>query len=205
MAGVAVALNRRDAGVGVVAVEAGRVAARRSLERALLEPEAFFGKTFRRLRHELAFRLALRHISLMADGATLRIARLLLARRGGAAERDADEPRAVLSPGAGTVLADKLDVFIVRELDAELGRNRAPERRGVEGLARVGEGPARGEARRNARVAVRADGGRGALAREELLAVTADARRVFGILRDIGEGVLAFPHVLPVRGGELMA
>ena len=103
------------------------------------------------------------------------------------------------------MLADKLDVFIVRELDAELGRNRAPERRGVEGLARVGERLSRGEARRNRDVTVRADGGRGALAREELLAVAADAGGVFRVLRDIGEGVPALARVLPVRGGKLVA
>src|SRR5205085_12347485 len=142
--------------------------------------------------HELIFGVALRHISLMADGAALRVARLLLVRRGLAAERDANEPHAVLSPEVvGTALTDKLDVLVVSEADAEFGRDITPGCRGVEDFARVGERLSRSEARRDARVAVRADGGRGALARKELLAMAADAGGVFRVLGAIGEGVIA--------------
>src|ERR1041384_8777612 len=71
MTHLAVLRLRRDARISAMTREADRVAGRNRFERALLKPE-IIADVLRRLRHVLVARLALRLVSLIADGAALR-------------------------------------------------------------------------------------------------------------------------------------
>lgn len=147
--GVAIGRGRREPAFLRVAGETGRMAARRSLECASLQPESGLGQIGWRLCEEFLIRLALRLVGLMADGAALGITLFTFG-----------------------ITFDQIDMFVVREIDAERRHGGLPFLRGIKYICRVRERVPRAVARRRVGVTVRADDGPGSL--EELPAMTVE-------------------------------
>lgn len=88
-------------------------------------------------------------------------------------------------------------MLVVRKRDFEIGNKVLPFRGRKERFAKTGKRKTRRIARTRLNVAIRTDLRRGSFAREELPAMTLDARLVIGKLSNIRKGVLA--NRFPIR------
>ena len=86
----------------------------------------------------------------------------------------------------------------MRKGNAEFGYERSAFELWVVKVPETREKPARRIARRYRDMTIRADRRRRPLAGKKLYAMTTQARRVFGKIRDVREGRITFAHILPV-------
>ena len=103
------------------------------------------------------------------------------------------------------IKADYVDVFVMRKAHAEFRNKLASLQFWIYQITQAGEKPTRSIARCNGDVAICTDSGSRPLAREELLPMTIETRRVLGKLRDIRKSRIAFTNFLPIRRWEFMA
>lgn len=192
MTGRAVGRRRGYSRVRRMARKTSRVTDRRGFESSLFEPEgvAQFGRRFGKI---LIRRIALRFIGLMTN-------RTAVALGGGTFQTRVDEHRGTRRL-FGFVLADNINMFVVRKGDLKIRYGGFAFRRLVENLARIRKRVTRTALRRRVGMTDRAD--RGFVAFEKLFAVTGYTRFVARVIGDVRKGV-GFPDAFPVCGRKFM-
>ena len=189
----------RNSGISVVAGEADRMTVWDGLECAFLQPK-IVAHTFRRLRHVFFTGITLRLISLVTDGTALwRFVLFLFLKR------HRQEPTAGISSRPRRVKADDVDVLVMRETYTKF-RNELPSLfQRIVNVAEAGKQPAARVTRTVCDMAVRANHGRGSLARKKLRAMAIQTGRVLGKIADIRERCIACAHFLPIFRRNCMA
>lgn len=192
MTGRAIGRRRRNSRIRRMTCKTGRVRGGRGLESSLFEPERI-AQFIGRLHGVFVRAVALRLVSLMTNRA---------ARLGRAAFRARGEKERAARRARNFVLADDIDVFVVRKEDLKIRSGGGfALRRLIENLARVRKRMARSARRLWVRMTNRAD--RRTRALEKLLAMTAQTGFVARIFRDVGKRV-RFSDGFPVSGRKFM-
>src|SRR4051812_4742781 len=97
-----------------------------------------------------------------------------------------------------------VDVLVMRKAHAEFRDKFSPLQFWIGNVAETRKQPAGSVARRHRGVAIRANGWRRPLAREELWAMTTQARRVFGEISDVLKSSVTFAHYIPILRWNFM-
>jgi len=166
MTTVAVRLQWFDPKLRTVTTEAGLVIIRKCFERSLLQPKRIV-QVFWWLSYVLVRRLPLRLIRLMTNGAALWFSGLfwfLLPR--------SIHQRNGVALSFRQIDADRIEMFIVRKSDYELGAKIFFLLRRSGNVPKTGEQEARSVAWSNIHMTIRTDRRSWSLSREELLPVT---------------------------------